>query len=295
MELTSLNDVRDLMNRHDFRCQKKLGQNFLVDANIINTIIKQAELDELDIAVEIGPGLGTLTKKIAEKCRIILAIELDRKLVPILNETLAFADNATVIHNDALKINYDNLVKHCSSNYFPDKKQDYKVIANLPYYITTPLIMHLLENGFNFSDMVVMVQEEVARRMTASPGTKDYGALSLAVQFYTKAKILKKVSKHVFIPRPEVGSALVKLQRREKYPVAVDDTKTFFSIIRAAFGKRRKTLINALSNSTLGVSKEQWSSIIKSAGIKPTRRSEELGIDEFAALYEFYVEYRANY
>lgn len=286
VDLTSPSVVRRLMERYQFRCRKNLGQNFLVDANIISKILGGAEVSNQDIVVEIGPGLGTLTRKISEKAGMVLAVEIDGGLMPILDETLADRKNVKVIQGDALKVNFDNLVAGYAGH-----RGLYKIVSNLPYYITTPLLMHLLEHKFNFSLMVVMVQEEVARRMLALPGTKDYGALSIAVQFYTSPQLVCKVSRNVFIPRPEVGSAVVKLARRETPAVEVRDEKTFFSIVRAAFAQRRKTLLNALTGAGLGLGKEQWNNIIKSAGIKPGARGETLGMDQFAALAKYYEEY----
>lgn len=285
MDLTSPSSVRRLMEQYKFRCRKRLGQNFLIDSNIISKILAGAELSPQDTVVEIGPGLGTLTKEMARLAATVLAVEIDRDLLPVLEETLGETKNVNVIHGDALKVNFDNLVAenagHCRA---------YKIIANLPYYITTPLLMHLLENKFNFSITVVMVQEEVARRMVARPGTKDYGSLSVAIQFYTYPELVCKVSPNVFIPRPEVGSAVVKLTRRKTPAVRVRDENHFFSIVRAAFGKRRKTMLNALSGASLGPAREQWQEIIKAAGLSPSMRGETLGLEEFASLTRCYEE-----
>lgn len=285
MDLASPATVRRLMERYKFRCRKSLGQNFLVDANIISKILREAELSEQDTVVEIGPGLGTLTREIAQKAGLVLAVEVDRDLLPILEETLAESNNVKVIQGDALKVNFDDLVADYTGYH-----GDYKIIANLPYYITTPLLMHLLEHKFKFSIMLVMVQEEVARRMVALPGSKDYGALSIAVQFHSSPGLVCKVSRNVFVPRPEVGSAVVKLVRRNIPAVKVRNEKTFFSIVRAAFGRRRKTILNALSGSSLGLSKEQWNKVIQDAGLEPSARGETLGMEEFAALTRCYEE-----
>jgi 16S rRNA (adenine1518-N6/adenine1519-N6)-dimethyltransferase len=291
MDLASPVTVRRLMERYRFRCRKSLGQNFLVDANIIGKIITAAEINARDIVVEIGPGLGVMTRALAEKAGMVLAVEVDKELLPILGETLAEMRNIEIINRDALKVDFDKLVSEYKANSGGNDYSDgYKLVANLPYYITTPLVMHLLENRFKLSIMVVMVQEEVARRMVARPGSKDYGALSLAVNFYARAEVVCKVSKNVFVPRPEVGSAVVKMIRLDTPPVKVENEKMFFSIVRAAFGQRRKTLLNALSGSSLGLSKEQWRYIIEEAGLEPSARGETLGMEEFAALTRCYEE-----
>ncbi|MTI83362.1 MAG: 16S rRNA (adenine(1518)-N(6)/adenine(1519)-N(6))-dimethyltransferase RsmA [Firmicutes bacterium] len=285
MDLASPAAVRRLTEQYQFKFRKSLGQNFLVDANIISKIIAAAQIGSRDTIVEIGPGLGAMTKAMAKKAGKVLAIEVDKNLLPILKETLQDHDNVEVIHEDALKVDFDDLVNpNAGYQKGYEYPSGYKIVANLPYYITTPLIMHVLEKHFKFSVIIVMVQEEVARRMVARPGSKDCGALSIAINFYSRPEVVCKVSKNVFVPRPEVGSAVVKMVRREAPPVSIGDQKIFFALVRAAFGQRRKTLLNALSGSSFELSKEQWKSIINEAGLDPSARGETLGIEEFAAL-----------
>lgn len=285
MDLMSPVTVRRLMQRYEFKHKKRLGQNFLVDRNIALKILAGAGLDKQDTVLEIGPGLGTLTREMAARAGQVIAIEIDRGLLPILEETLAASPNVQVVTGDALKIDLDQLVYENTS-----RRHTYKLVANLPYYITSPLVMHLLENKFNFSLAVVMVQSEVARRMVAGPGTKDYGALSVAVQFYVLSELLFPVSPNVFVPRPEVASAVVRLTPRQLPPVRVGEEKNFFALVRAAFGQRRKTILNALSGAPLGPAKDEWAAIIKAAGLSPAVRGESLGLDEFAALTRSYEE-----
>lgn len=284
LDIASPVTVRRLMKSHNFRYRKSLGQNFLVDANIVSKIVQSAEVNKQDIVVEIGPGLGVLTRKISRQAGLVLAIEVDQKLLPILNETLVDKKNVQIINKDALKVDFKRLIAEHTNGLELSLNPGFKVVANLPYYITTPLLMHVLENNFKPNTMVVMVQDEVARRMVSGPGKKDYGALSVAIQFYTIPELVCKVSRHVFIPKPEVGSAVVKLTLRDSPPVPVDDPNTFFKIVRASFGQRRKTLLNALAGSNLGLSKKSWEMVIKGANINPGVRGETLGLQEFAAL-----------
>ncbi|TEB12227.1 16S rRNA (adenine(1518)-N(6)/adenine(1519)-N(6))-dimethyltransferase RsmA [Pelotomaculum propionicicum] len=276
--------VRAVMQRFGLSCRKSLGQNFLVDSNIINKIIAAAELTAADLVVEIGPGLGALTGRIAGRAGRVLAVEVDKGLLPALSEMLAGAGVIEVIEGDALKIDFDRLVWEKTGGEFGRGRGKYKLMANLPYYITSPLIMHLLMNHFNLSMIIVMVQLEVAARMTALPGTKAYGALSLAVQYFTEPKMLFRVPRTVFFPQPDVDSAVVRLSVRPSPAVRVASEEEFFKIIRASFGQRRKTLLNSLTGSNLGLDKESFLRALKKSGIDHARRGETLSLAEFAVL-----------
>lgn len=271
--------VRKLMERYNFRCRKSMGQNFLVDANIVNKIISSAMLDKTDTVVEIGPGLGVITRAAAARAGRVVSLELDRNLLPILEDTLQGLDNVHVVVGDAMEADLDGAVFSRTGYSGP-----YKLIANLPYYITTPLIMRLLKSDFKISLYVIMVQQEVAERMAALPGGKEYGALSVAVQYYTEARYLFRVPGTVFIPRPEVDSAVVRLVRRDKPAVEVPDEELFFKIVRRSFGQRRKTVLNALGTAFENISREKMKELLLSAGIDPGRRGETLGLPEFASI-----------
>ncbi len=276
VDLASPSGAKSLIDKHGFRIKKGLGQNFLVDSNIVEKILSSAGLDCRDTVVEIGPGLGVITKAAAARAGKVLALEIDKKLAPLLEESLQGFKNAQVIYCDAMDSDIDRIVWQ-----YAGSKGEYKIIANLPYYITTPLIMHLLESGFNFSLMIIMVQLEVAQRIAALPGSKEYGALSVAVQYYTEAKFLFKVPKTVFMPRPEVDSAVIRLVKRDKPAVEVPDEALFFKIIKGAFGQRRKTVLNALA-AAFDLSRDDMKKILDLAGIEPSRRGETLSLDEFA-------------
>jgi 16S rRNA (adenine1518-N6/adenine1519-N6)-dimethyltransferase len=291
IQVTSPAAVRSIMRRHNISCRKSLGQNFLVDSNIIKKILDYAGLTPDDLVLEIGPGLGALTAQAAQKAGKVLAVEVDRGLLPALAETLEGAGDVEVIEGDALKIDFDRLVEEKTGNVFGRGGKEYKLIANLPYYITSPLLMHLLINRFNFSIAIVMVQLEVAERLSAEPGTRQYGSLSVAVQYFTESKILFKVPRTVFFPAPEVDSAVVCLSRRALPAVAVRDEETFFKVVRAAFGQRRKTLLNSLDGSGLGPDKATWLKILERSGIDGSRRGETLTLAEFAALTESYLDF----
>jgi 16S rRNA (adenine1518-N6/adenine1519-N6)-dimethyltransferase len=276
--LTKPSVVAAILNKHNFKISKRLGQNFLIDESIRQKIVTAGELQAGEVVVEIGPGLGVLTQALAEqKCQVI-AIELDKHLLPILAENLAEHANVQVVHNDILKINLNELVLELTG------KQSYKVMANLPYYITTPILLHLLENRFNIDLMVFMMQKEVAERMIAQPGPKAYGSLSVVIQYFTEPRLVAKVPNTVFIPQPEVESAVVRFTKRVNPPVELVDEKMFFQIVRAAFGQRRKTLANALKGSRLGLDREQVTNLLNQAGIDGNRRGETLSLDEFALL-----------
>lgn len=269
----------DVIRRHRFDFQKKFGQNFLIDPHVLDKIIAAAEITEEDFVLEIGPGIGTMTQYLAEAAREVVAVEIDRSLIPILDETLAAYDNVTVINQDVLKLDIAALAQERNGG------QPIKVVANLPYYITTPIIMSLFESGVPLQSVTVMVQKEVAQRMQAAPGTKDYGALSLAVQYYASPYIAANVPPNCFIPRPNVGSAVIRLTRYPKPPVAVKDEKLMFALIRASFNQRRKTLLNGLKNAAdLSYTKEELQAALQAAGLPETVRGETLTLAQFAAL-----------
>jgi len=271
-----------LLKKYDFSIQKKYGQNFLIDDNILNGIVEAADIDNNDTVLEIGPGLGALTGLLCRRAKKVIAVEIDKMLISILGESLAGYDNLTLINDDILKIDINDLAAENSDN-----KSKIKVVANLPYYITTPVIMALLEKENCISSITVMIQKEVAQRMNEKPGSKAYGALSLAVQFYAKTNYIMTVSKNCFIPKPEVDSAVIRLDIYEpdKRPVKAQDPDAMFRIIRAAFNQRRKTLVNALGNAPeLSLNKETISSALSKMGKPETIRGEALTPEEFAIL-----------
>ena len=279
--------TKKFLKEHGIRIKKRLGQNFLIDERILDRIVETADLGKDDIVIEIGPGMGILTKKLAEKAQKVLAIELDENLVKLLRETLALFKNVEIIQADILKINLTELIKSKVQN----PKSEVKVVANLPYYITTPIIIHLLKAREILSDIVIMVQKEVGRRMVAKPRTKDYGALSLLVQYYTKPQIPIKVPGSAFLPEPEVDSCVVNLEVREQPAVKVKDEELFFKVVRAAFEQRRKALKNALSRTKdLKLSKKKVLEILEKVDIKPLRRGETLSLEEFARLSNLITE-----
>lgn len=282
-EVASPAVVRDLLSRNKLSCRKSLGQNFLIDANIINKIVKAADLTSEDLVVEIGPGLGALTVPLARVAGKVLAVEVDRGLLPVLAEVVDGAGNVEIIHGDALAIDLDELVRERTDGKFGRGGETYKIVANLPYYITSPLLMHMLQENNNLSSLVVMVQYEVAARFTASPGTKDYGVLSVAAQYFADIKVLFSVPRTVFYPAPAVDSAVTFFTVRPPL-VPARDEKTFFKVVRAAFGKRRKTLLNSLTNSSFGIEKKVWLAVLERASIAPERRGETLSLAEFARL-----------
>lgn len=291
LEVTSPVAVRDILNRYQLACRKSLGQNFLIDRHIADKIVAAADLSSADLAVEIGPGLGALTTRAAGIAGKVLAVEIDRGLLRALAEVLSGLENTVVvIQGDALEIDFDHLVWEQTGGVFGRGGKQYKLLANLPYYITSPLLLRLLREYNNFSLMVIMVQLEVAARLAAAPGSKDYGALSVAVQYYTEVKLLFRVPKTVFFPAPAVDSAVVRLAVRKRPAVPVADERTFFQVVRAAFGKRRKTLLNSLATSDLGIDKELWKTVLHSCGINPDRRGETLSLVEFARLTDRLLE-----
>ena len=268
-----------VINRYEFAFQKKFGQNFLIDQGIVEKIVREAGVTKDDFVLEIGPGIGTMTQILCENAREVAAVEIDRKLIPILNDTLSEYDNVTIINDDILKVDINKLAEEKNGG------RPIKVVANLPYYITTPIIMGLFESHVPLDSITIMVQKEVADRMQTGPGSKDYGALSLAVQFYAKPEIVVNVPPECFMPRPNVGSAVIRLKRRETRPVDVKDEKLMFRIIRASFNQRRKTLANGLNNSPeIGYTKEQIAAAIEELGRGASIRGEALTLEEFARL-----------
>ena len=268
-----------VLQKYNFSFQKKFGQNFLIDTNVLDRIIEASRITREDCVLEIGPGIGTMTQYLAERAGEVIAVEIDKALIPILQETLADYDNVTVINDDILKVDINKIVQERNGG------RPIKVVANLPYYITTPIIMGLFEKHVPLKSITIMVQKEVADRMQVGPGTKDYGALSLAVQYYAKPEIVANVPPNCFIPRPNVGSAVIRLTRYEEPPVKVDDEEFMFALIRASFNQRRKTLVNGLSNAQgLSVSKEQVAAALEEMGLAATIRGEVLTLEQFAEL-----------
>ncbi len=270
--------TRDLIKKYDFKIAKKFGQNFLVDESILKAIIDCSELSKDDCVLEIGPGLGVMTQVLCEKAGKVLAVEIDRKLIPILKVSLFGFDNVNIINEDILKLDLKAVLKEN----FGDSPV--KVVANLPYYITTPIIMRLLEEGINFKSITVMVQKEVGERLAADPGGKDYGALTVAVQYRCIPNKIMIVPPESFIPQPEVESMVVRLDSRDKPPVELKDEKMYFRVVKASFGQRRKTLLNALTAGNLGKTKEEVKELLERNGIDEKRRGETLSLEEFARI-----------
>ena len=268
-----------VLQRYGFNFQKKYGQNFLIDTHVLDKIIGAAQIGPDDFVLEIGPGIGTMTQYLAEAAREVIAVEIDTKLIPILQDTLKEYDNVTVLNEDILKVDIRKIAEEKNGG------KPIKVVANLPYYITTPIIMGLFESEVPLDSITVMVQKEVADRMQVGPGTKDYGALSLAVQYYAEPYIVANVPPNCFIPRPAVGSAVIRLTRYQEKPVKVNDASFMFKIIRASFNQRRKTLQNGLYNSSeLRIPKEKTVAALEEMGLTPTLRGEKLSLEEFALL-----------
>ena len=268
-----------VLQKYNFSFQKKFGQNFLIDTHVLDKIIRSAEITKDDFVLEIGPGIGTMTQYLAFAAREVVAVEIDKALIPILEDTLSSYDNVTVINEDVLKLDIVKLAQERNGG------KPIKVVANLPYYITTPIIMGLFESHVPVQSITVMVQKEVADRMQVGPGTKDYGALSLAVQYYAKPYIAANVPPNCFMPRPKVGSAVIRLECHEEPPVQVEDEKLMFRIIRASFNQRRKTLANGLKNSPeISLSREGIEQAIAELGKGASVRGEALNLEEFATL-----------
>ena len=266
-----------VLQKTNFQFQKQFGQNFLIDSSVLDHIISHAKIQKEDLVIEIGPGIGTLTEALCEHAGQVIAIEIDDKLIPILEENLAGKDNFHLLHQDVLKVDFTELLKEYPSF------SSVKVVANLPYYITTPILMSLLEKKLPLSSITVMVQKEVAERMQAGPGSKDYGALSLAVQYYSKPDIVQEVPPHCFIPRPKVSSMVIHLSVYKKSPVECENPEYLFKTIKASFMQRRKTLVNALA-AGLGIDKEVIKSVLSALSFPENVRGETLSLDEFAEI-----------
>lgn len=270
----------ELVKKYNFKFSKSLGQNFLIDDSVPRDIVAGAEVDENDLVIEIGPGVGTLTAQLLNKAKKVIAIELDNDLIPILNQEIGDNPKFTLIHKDALKVNFNEII---------GEEKSVKLVANLPYYVTTPIIVKLLKEGYNFKSLTIMIQKEVAERMNADPGNKDYGSLSLLVQYYCNTKIVRRVPPQCFIPRPKVDSIVIRLDKLNEPKVKVENEKLFFDIIRNSFNMRRKTLWNGVKN--IGLSKENLELAFNEANIDPKRRGETLTIEEFATLSDKINQY----
>ena len=274
-----------VLQKYHFNFQKKFGQNFLIDTTVLDRIISSAEITKEDCVLEIGPGIGTMTQYLAERAGSVVAVEIDKALIPILEETLQDYDNVTVINDDILKVDINRLVEEKNGG------RPIKVVANLPYYITTPIIMGLFESRVPLKSITIMVQKEVADRMQVGPGTKDYGALSLAVQYYASPYIVANVPPNCFMPRPKVGSAVIRLTKYKDAPIKVTNEKLLFQLIRASFNQRRKTLVNGLKNSPeLQFSKEQIEQALNTCGLSLNIRGEALTLEQFAQLANAFEE-----
>ncbi|MGN0408198.1 MAG: 16S rRNA (adenine(1518)-N(6)/adenine(1519)-N(6))-dimethyltransferase RsmA [Bacteroides sp.] len=280
----------EIIKKYDFAFQKRFGQNFLIDGNVVEKIVREAGVTKDDFVLEVGPGIGTMTQILCENAREVAAVEIDKNLIPILKETLAPYDNVTVINEDILKVDIKELAEKKNGG------RPIKVVANLPYYITTPIIMGIFESHVPVESITIMVQKEVAERMQVGPGTKDYGALSLAVQFYAAAQIVLKVPASCFMPRPNVDSAVIKLVRHENTPVNVEDEEFMFCVIRAAFNQRRKTLVNSLSNSgelkgkEHNIDKDKILNALETMNLSPSIRGEALTLAQFAQLSDLLAQ-----
>ncbi|MCM1049841.1 MAG: 16S rRNA (adenine(1518)-N(6)/adenine(1519)-N(6))-dimethyltransferase RsmA [Clostridiales bacterium] len=285
--LGNIGNTIEILQKYDFSFRKKFGQNFLIDGNILEKIVDAAQITEADCVLEIGPGIGTMTQYLAERAKSVVAVEIDANLIPILQDTLSSCNNVTIINNDILKVDINSIVEEQNAG------NSIKIVANLPYYITTPIIMSLLEKHVKLQSITIMVQKEVADRMQAGPGTKNYGALSLAVQYYTKPEIITNVPASCFMPRPNVDSTVIKLVRYEKPLVEALDEEYLFAVIRASFNQRRKTLINGLSNAAgLNISKEAAAAAIEQIGLPAQIRGEALTLEQFTELSNCLVQWK---
>lgn len=281
---TPVNTIQ-VLKKYNFVFQKKYGQNFLVDTHILEKILAASDISKEDCVLEIGPGIGTMTQYLAERAGGVVAVEIDKALIPILEDTLSAYDNVTIINKDILKVDIGRLAEE------KNEGRPLKVVANLPYYITTPIIMGLFESGVPLDSITIMVQKEVAERMQVGPGTKDYGALSLAVQYYAKPEIIMQVSPSCFMPKPNVGSAVIRLTRHAAAPVEVEDEHYMFALIRASFNQRRKTLVNGLANAAeLQLSKEETAAALEQMGLPVTVRGESLTLSRFAELSNILIK-----
>ena len=285
MKLGNPKNTIEVIQKYDFDFQKKFGQNFLIDERVLEKIISAAEVNKDDFVLEIGPGIGTMTQYLAENAREVMAVEIDKNLIPILSDTLSAYDNVSILNADILKVDIAKIVEEKNGG------KPVKVVANLPYYITTPIIMGLFESHVPIDSITVMVQKEVADRMQTGPGNKDYGALSLAVQYYADPYIVANVPPNCFMPRPKVGSAVIRLTCHQEKPVQVQDEKLMFNIIRASFNQRRKTLVNGLKNSQeIPFSKEQIEQALGMCGLSLSVRGEALTLAQFAQLANAFTE-----
>lgn len=279
----------EIIQKYQFAFQKKFGQNFLIDTHVLEKIINAAGITKEDCVLEIGPGIGTMTQYLCEHAGRVVAVEIDKSLIPILDDTLGGYANVTIINDDILKVDINKLVAEYNNG------NPIKVVANLPYYITTPIIMGLFESNVPIHNITVMVQKEVADRMQVGPGSKEYGALSLAVQYYAEPYIVANVPPNCFIPRPNVGSAVIRLTRYQEPPVKAEDPEMMFRLIRASFNQRRKTLLNGLNNSPeIPYSKEQIGQAIEYLGLSPSVRGEALTLEQFAGLSDYFTETSHN-
>ena len=271
--------TQELVKKYNFKFSKSLGQNFLIDDSVLTDIVEGADVDDKDFIIEIGPGVGTLTAKLLMKAKRVTSIELDNDLIPILQEELGEYENFNLIHNDALKVDFNELI---------GDEESVKLVANLPYYVTTPIIVKLLKDGYNFKSLTIMIQKEVAERIDAQPNCKEYGALSVLVQYYCNTSIVRRVAPSCFIPRPKVESIVIRLDRRKEPRVKTKDEKIMFELVRAGFNMRRKTLWNAAK--AFGLSKEKLEEAFEKSGIDPKRRAETLSIQEFSDLADCIYE-----
>ena len=277
MNLATYTNTKEIIDKHNFRLNKSLGQNFLVDNNILSKIIDAADINDEDIVIEVGTGIGTLTKELLLRAKKVIAIEIDKKLIEIIGETLNNFDNLKVVNEDVLRIDIKEILGEINLD------SSIKIVANLPYYITTAIIMKFLESGVDFKSFVIMIQKEVASRILAKPGTKSYGSLTVAIQYYANSYIVTNVSKSSFIPKPNVDSSVIKLEMKKEKEVRVNDEKIFFDVVRGSFAKRRKTILNSLSGYKY-FDKELISQALKNSEIDEKRRGETLTINEFANL-----------
>lgn len=291
-DIATPNRTKGILEKYGFSFKKSLGQNFLIDTNVLNRIVDFAEMSSETAAIEIGPGIGALTEQLAKRAKKVIAFEIDQRLLPILGETLEPYDNVKIIHSDVLKANVRQVVEEEF-----EQDQDIMVVANLPYYVTTPILFKLLEEQLPIRGIVVMLQKEVADRIAAAPGTKDYGSLSIALQYYTEAETVMIVPRTVFVPQPNVDSAVIRLTKRERPAVAVQDEAFFFEVVRASFAQRRKTLMNNLVNNLQGIpkDKELLEQALQETGIDPKRRGETLTIEEFGRLSDALYKQKRNH
>lgn len=281
MDLTSPSTIREIRDRHNFQLSKSLGQNFITDRHVLEQIISGAEIGEEDLVIEIGPGIGVLTAEAAEAAARVISVEIDNRLIPILEETLSAYDNVEIVNKDILKTDLKEIIeRERESGSFTGKV---RIIGNLPYYITTPIIMKILEDGVPCDSITIMMQKEVADRIRSGPGGKTYGAISVAVQYYCEVEKVASVPKEVFVPRPKVDSTVLTLKPLKEKRMQLSDEKTFFSCVRAAFAQRRKTLLNSLSSAG-NMDKEEVRNTLEKLGIDPGRRAETLSIEEFGQL-----------